>query len=85
MGNGKDFWFWTDRWLKNRTLRQQFPQLFNHTTMPTARIAHMGDLNLFWKRHLRHSKLEQVNHLLAQLEGVKLIKASHNRFKTLGS
>jgi hypothetical protein len=61
------------RWLKNRTLRQQFPQLFNHTTMPTARIAHMGDLNLFWKRHLRHSKLEQVNdHLLALLDGVKL-------------
>ena len=73
--------FWEDAWLGNRSLREQYPQLYNIVRKKQDTVAEVlssGTPNLSWRRDLIDSKLVMWNNLAARLANITL---NHERDK----
>ena len=73
--DGSQIRFWKDAWLGNRSLREQYPQLYNIVCKKQDTVAEVlssGTPNLCWRRDLIGSKLVMWNNLVARLANITL-------------
>lgn len=73
--DGSQVWFWEDKWLGNRTLRYQYPQLYNIARKKqdtVAKVLCAYPPNISWRRDLIGHKLVLWNNLLSWLSNVGL-------------
>ena len=77
--DGSQIRFWEDVWLGNRSLREQYPQLYNIVRKKQDTIDEVlrtPSPNLSWRRDLIGSKLVMWNDLVSWLANVVL---THDR------
>ena len=43
VGNGREIYFWSDRWIGDRLLKMEFQQLFHLETVKDATISDIGE------------------------------------------
>ena len=73
--DGSQVRFWEEIWLENRSLRDQYPQLYiivrkKQDTMADVLSTQIS--NLFWRRDLFGNKLVMWNNLASRLASVRL-------------
>jgi len=71
--DGSQVRFWEDIWLGNRSLREQYPQLYNIVRKKqdmVAKVLHTQIPNLSWRRDLISNKLAMWNILVSRLATV---------------
>jgi hypothetical protein len=73
--DGSQVRFWEDIWIGNKTLREQYPSLYNiarHKQDVVAEVLGVDPHNLSWRRDLIGQKLVEWNNLLPHLANVVL-------------
>jgi hypothetical protein len=70
LGNGSLVWFWEDRWLKNLTLAENNPNLYNIVQRKNVFVADVlihAPLNIAFRRALMSIKWNECIHLCQRL------------------
>ena len=81
--DGSQIRFWEDVWLGNRSLREQYPQLYNITRKKQDTVADVLSTpipNIFWCRDLIGNKLVMWNNFVSRLATVELNQEEEDKF-----
>jgi hypothetical protein len=73
--DGSKVRFWEDKWLRNSTLQEQYPSLYNiarHKQDKIAEVFSTSPLNIPWRRDLIGCKLTAWNHPVPHLADIVL-------------
>lgn len=87
IGDGKDTFFWDDKWAGGSSLKARFPRLFHLCRNPGAKISEMGDWaqgawrwKFNWRRPLRDSEEEWITELLQIIQDYKPVEGKADRW-----
>ncbi|KAL8523889.1 hypothetical protein ACS0TY_013738 [Phlomoides rotata] len=79
VGNGKNTFFWWDRWVGDRRLKDVFPRLFNCSLLKHAKISEVGSWvegvwswDLKWRRGFSERNSNDVFELMMNIDRYKL-------------
>ena len=81
--DGSQIRFWEDVWLENKSLREQYPHLYNITRKKQDTVADILSTpipNISWRRDLIDNKLVMWNNLVSRLAIVELSQEEENQF-----
>jgi len=76
VNNGSQVWFFEDKWLGNRALKDQYPGLYNivrEKFMTIAEVMASEQPNISWRRSLFGPKLVAWRELLSRLDHINLV------------
>ena len=81
--DGSQIRFWEDVWLENKSLREQYPHLYNITRKKQDTVADVLSAplpNISWHRDLIGNRLVMWNNLVSRLAIVELSQEEENQF-----
>ena len=79
LGSGEEIRFWEDKWLGNRALKEQYPNIFNIVRKKSATVADVlrtNPYNVSLRRSLVGIKLREWQSLVAKLANINLVEGN---------